>query len=123
MQLCHMLIFVFMYLYYRYYRPQTKFGARLYFHKCLSSCSQGGMPQAHMPPRNTQPQAPPLALLVTFLFLTYKSETYVLFQLSGNNVNFDIFISLIVSTFRRGHIKFGIILLNIFTQGIINLIS
>ena len=56
-------------------------------------------------------------------FLKIQTETCVLFQLCGNNANFDIFITLIVSIFRRGHIKFSIILLNSFTQGIINLVS
>ena len=35
--------------------PPTKFGARQYFHKCLSSCSQEGMCGKHPPPCHAQP--------------------------------------------------------------------
>ena len=49
------------------YRPQTKFGARLYFCTCLSFCSQkGGVPgqvhapgQVHLPGRYTPQQVTP----------------------------------------------------------------
>ena len=51
------------------YRPQRKFGARVYFHKHLSFCPQGGVramhtPRACMPPRHTPPWAhsPPLGM-------------------------------------------------------------
>ena len=39
------------------YRPQTKFGARKYFHRCLSVCPQGG---GGLPDRDPPGQKPPL---------------------------------------------------------------